>query len=41
MNKKKKTAGCALLYAHMCVCSFVCDRMHDNDSETKRLFKLY
>jgi len=37
---KNQTAGSALLYAHMYVCSCVCDRMHDNDSVTKRLFKL-
>jgi len=39
--QKNQMAGCALLYAHMYVCSCVCDRMHHNDSETKRLFKLY
>jgi len=30
---KNQTAGYALLYAHMYVCSCVCDRMHDNDSK--------
>jgi len=31
---KNQTAGYALLYAHMYVCSYVRDRMHDKDSET-------